>query len=173
MKGEPMVTNLGLLSERLAQDRHLAVLVTTSPTQIDPQISVVNAAVIDHPVTGEAVVAFVGRTGAKLVNLRARPRATIVARAGWEWAAVRGDVELVGPDDPHVGVDEPALAALLRVIYHAAGGNHPDLDAYDRTIRSERRCAVLLHPERVWSNPSGSEHQEPAPTSSTTKAPNQ
>jgi hypothetical protein len=36
----------------------------------------------------------------KLHNLRVDPRATIVARAGWQWAAVEGSAQLIGPDDP-------------------------------------------------------------------------
>ncbi len=156
------MTNLALLKQRLADERHLAVLITTHPHRQDPQVSVVNATVIDHPVTGVPVVAFVGRTGSKLVNLRANPRATLVARAGWEWAAVRGPVELVGPDDPHSEISARRLPTLLRLIYAEAGGNHPNLVEYDETIRIERRCAVLVHPEHTWTNPSGSEHREPS-----------
>lgn len=40
---------LTLFAGRLAGDRHLAVLITTSPSP-DPQVAVVNAAVIRHPV---------------------------------------------------------------------------------------------------------------------------
>ena len=28
----------------------------------------------------------------------------------------------------------------------------------------ERRCAVLIHPDRIWSNPTGSDHLEPEDT---------
>ena len=87
-------------------------------------MSVVNAGVLPHPLTGKPVLAFVARGGtAKLVNLRAHPRATLVFRAGWEWIAVRGPVELAGPEDPLPGItDEPPagggrLRVLLRDIY--------------------------------------------------------
>ena len=43
------MTTLDVFKSRLADDRHLAELVTTSPQRSDPQISVVNAAVITHP----------------------------------------------------------------------------------------------------------------------------
>ena len=155
------MTTIDVFASRLAEDRHLAVLVTTSPQRPDPQISVVNAAVINHPISHHLVVAFVARPGAKLTNLRAQPKATLVARAGWEWAAARGPVELVGPDDPHPAIDNGALTSLLRQIYQAAGGHHPDLHEYDRTMLTERRCAVLMSTEHVWSNPPGSEHLEP------------
>jgi hypothetical protein len=150
-----------LFRQRLSEDRFLAVLVTTQPAVPDPQVSVVNASVIDHPTTGASVVAFVARRGAKLGNLRANPRATLVARAGWEWVAARGPVELSGPDDPHPAFDAETQRRLLRTIYEAAGGQHPDLSEYDRAMLDERRCAVLLDPERIWTNPPASQHREP------------
>jgi hypothetical protein len=52
-------------------------------------------------------------------------------------------------------------------IYHAAGGQHPDLNHYGDVMVAERRCAVLLRPQRFWSNPPGSEHLEPANTRAT------
>ena len=42
--------------------------------------------------------------------------------------------------------------ALLRDVFTAAGGTHDDWDAYDRTMRDERRTAVLITPTRVYSN---------------------
>ncbi len=144
-----------------AANRSLAVVVTTRPDVNDPQVAVVNAAVVDHPVSEQPTVAFVGRRGAKLDNLRIRPRATLVFQHGWEWVAVRGDVELSGPDDPHRGIDPDTQKVLLRTIFHTAGGHHPDLDAYDIAMLDERRCAVLVDPERIWTNPPGSDHKEP------------
>ena len=155
---------LRLIQQRLAGDHHLAVLVTNRPGRDEPDVAVVNAAVIDHPVTGERVLAFVARPGIKLSNLRRLRHATLVARAGWEWAAASGSVELAGPDDLDVDLDGESRRALLRQIYSSAGGRHPDLDAYDDVMRTERRCAVLLHPSRIWSNPAGSEHREPEDT---------
>jgi hypothetical protein len=89
----------------------------------------------------------------KLHNLRADPRATIVARAGWRWAAVEGHAEILGPDDPHPDIDSQALKALLRDIFRAAGGTHDDWDTYDRVMAKERRAAVLLTPGRAYTNP--------------------
>ena len=148
------------LRRHLAEDRHLAMLVTTRPGRAEPWVAVVNAAVIDHPLTGQVVVGFVARPGAKLTNLRRHPQATLVARAGWEWTAVAGTAELCGPDDALDDIDPDQRRQLLRDIYHAAGGRHSDLDHYDSTMLAERRCAVLVHPERIWSNPAGSEHLE-------------
>jgi PPOX class probable F420-dependent enzyme len=130
---------------------HGLVVVSTSRPDGSIQSSVVNAGVIDHPVTGQPVVAFVAAgSSRRLVNLRARPRVTIVLRAGWQWAGVEGTVQLAGPDDPLPGVQD--VPALLRHIFTAAGGTHEDWDEYDRVMATERRVAVLVDPERVFGN---------------------
>ena len=45
------------------------------------------------------------------------------------------------------GVDEHALARLLREIFSAAGGTHDDWDEFDATMKRERRTAVFVAPE--------------------------
>jgi hypothetical protein len=116
--------------------------------------SVVNAGVLPHPVTGETVVGMVIRGGTrKLDRLRKHPYANVVARSGWQWAAAEGRVELAGPDDPMPGVDAERVRLLLREIFTAAGGTHEDFDTFDRVMLQERRTAVLVYPERVYSNP--------------------
>jgi PPOX class probable F420-dependent enzyme len=117
------------------------------------QSSVVNAGVLAHPVTGEPVVGLVAAGRTKLRNLRADPRCTIVARGGWRWAAVEGTAEIIGPDDPHPEVDRERQRVLLRDIFKAAGGRHDDWDTYDRTMAEERRAAVLIAPQRIYTNP--------------------
>jgi PPOX class probable F420-dependent enzyme len=130
---------------------HGLVVVSTARADGSVQSSVVNAGVLDHPVTGRPVVGFVAAGGShRLTNLRARPRATVVIRAGWQWAGVEGPVELAGPDDPLEGIDGERLRVLLRDIFTAAGGNHDDWDEYDRIMATERRVAVLVDPERVY-----------------------
>ena len=130
---------------------HGLVVVSTARADGTIQSSVVNAGVLDHPLTGQPVVALVaaGRS-CKVTNLRARPRATVVIRAGWAWAGVEGPVELVGPDDALEGVDAEGLRRLLRAIFTAAGGTHEDWDEYDRVMADERRVAVLVRPERTF-----------------------
>src|SRR5882672_1864393 len=82
-----------------AKESGLSVVVTKRADG-SAQTSVVNAGVLDQPVTGEQIVGFVARGGAKkLTNLRNRPRVTVVFRSGWEWVAVEGDAALVGPHD--------------------------------------------------------------------------
>ena len=119
------------------------------------QSTVVNAGVIDHPVSGQAVAALVGRPAThKIANLRANPTATLLWRAGWAWVAAEGTVELVGPDDPLDGIASGDLPGLLREVYSAAGGGqHDDWAEYDRVMAAERRMAVLLTPTRIYVNP--------------------
>lgn len=119
-----------------------------------PATSVVNAGVLDHPSSGERVVGFVAAGAArKLAHLRADPLVSVVIRAGWQWATVEGRATLVGPDDPLDGIDAEGLRVLLRDVFAAAGGTHDDWDEYDRTMRDERRVAVLVAADRVYSNP--------------------
>jgi PPOX class probable F420-dependent enzyme len=136
-----------------SQDNHLAV-VATLRADGTVQASVVNAGLLAHPVSGEQVLAFVTYGKAKLANLRSRPRATLVFRAGWQWASAEGNCDIIGPDDPFFGFDPSALPELLRAIFRAAGGDHDDWDTFDRVMRDERRSAVLLRPDRIYSNPS-------------------
>ncbi|MGA2827703.1 MAG: TIGR03618 family F420-dependent PPOX class oxidoreductase [Streptosporangiaceae bacterium] len=139
---------------RLVPREHGLIVISTLRGDGTIQSSVVNAGVLNHPLTGQPAVGFVVRGGTrKLDNLRARPRATVVIRAGWEWAAAEGTAELAGPDDPMAGVDAERLRLLLREIFAAAGGTHDDWDTYDQVMAKERRAAVLLTPERVYSNP--------------------
>ena len=115
--------------------------------------SVANAGVLDHPVSGIPVVGIVAAGSArKLRLLRAHPRATVVLRAGWQWAGVDGTVELAGPDDPLSSIDSERLRLLLREIFTAAGGTHDDWGAYDRVMADEHRTAILVTPVHVFSN---------------------
>jgi PPOX class probable F420-dependent enzyme len=146
------MTDLADFAALVGGDHGLGVVSTLRPDDII-QSSVVNVGVLPHPVTGERVVAFVSRGDARrLGHLRARPRATIVLRVGWQWAAAEGPVQLCGPGDPLPGVDAERLRVLLREIFTAAGGTHDDWGSYDATMAAERRTAVLLTPQRVYSN---------------------
>lgn len=148
------MTDLSVITELVPLDHGLCVISTLHRHGGGIHSAVVNAGVLPHPLTGIQVVGVVAAGGTrKLDNLRAHPRATIVARAGWQWAAVEGTTELIGPDDPHPDIDDDALRSLLRAIFRAAGGTHDDWDAYDRTMIDERRAAVLLTPTRVYPNP--------------------
>ena len=151
--GQP---DLSAFAELVPLDHGLCVL-STLRRDGSVHASVVNAGVLNHPLTGVQVVGLVAAGGTrKLRNLRADPRATIVARAGWQWAAVEGTAEIIGPDDPHPDVDSERLRLLLQDIFRAAGGTHDDWDTYDRVMADERRAAVLLAPRRAYTNPTTS-----------------
>ncbi|HEX5494210.1 MAG TPA: TIGR03618 family F420-dependent PPOX class oxidoreductase [Mycobacteriales bacterium] len=146
------MTELADFAALVAGEHGLAV-VSTLRADGTVHSSVVNAGVLDHPLTGRPVVGLVARGSArKLANLRARPHATVVLRVGWQWAAVDGSVELIGPDDPVAGFDPGDLPGLLRAVFAAAGGVHEDWNAYDAVMAAERRAAVLVTPRRVYSN---------------------
>jgi hypothetical protein len=137
----------------IAADHGLVVL---STLRDDGTIasSVVNAGVLAHPITGVTVVGMVIRGGTrKLANLRERPYANVVVRAGWQWVAAEGQTELAGPDDPMPGIDAERLRLLLREIFTAAGGTHEDFATYDQVMLAERRTALFVQPGRVYANP--------------------
>jgi PPOX class probable F420-dependent enzyme len=146
------MTDLGSFAALAARDHGLCVV---SVLRDDSSISssVVNAGVLDHPLSGERVAGLVSRGDARRLRyLRARPRATVLARSGWDWAAVEGPVQLIGPDDPAPGIDAEGLRLLLRDVFTAAGGTHDDWDTYDAVMAREHRTAVLITPERVYSS---------------------
>ena len=133
-------------------DHGLAVVALARPDGT-AHASVTNAGVLPHPVTGAPVVGIVANgSSRKLAYLREHPRATVVLRAGWQWAAVDGPVELAGPDDPLPGIGAERLRLLLREIFTAAGGTHDDFDEYDRVMAADRRAAVLLTPAKLFKN---------------------
>ena len=146
------MTDLTDFASLVPHDHGLCVL-STLRADHSIQSSVVNGGVLAHPLTGQPVAALVARGHSqKLANLRQRPRATLVVRAGWQWVAAEGPAELAGPDDPLGGMDAERIRILLREIFTACGGTHDDWDTYDRVMAQERRAAVLITPERVYSN---------------------
>ena len=147
------MTDLSTFAELASVDHGLCVF-STLRGDGSAQASVVNAGVLQHPLTGVQVVGLVA-TGAarKLRNLRADPRATIVARAGWRWAAAAGSAQLIGLDDPHPDVNDEQLRLLLRAVFTASWWNPRRLGHRRRVMREERRTAVLVPPTRVYSSP--------------------
>jgi PPOX class probable F420-dependent enzyme len=146
------MSDLETVRKFVGLDHGLAV-VSTLRADGTIRSSVVNAGALDHPLRGTPVVAFVAAgTAQRLRDLRARPRATLVFRAGWQWCAVDGGAELAGPDDSLDGIDAERLRVLLRDIFRAAGGTHDNWDEYDRVMAAERRAAVLIDPVRIYGN---------------------
>ena len=127
-------------------------VVSTLRAEGSIQASLVNAAVMTDPFTGERAVAFVTYGRVKLANLRARAQISLTFTAGWQWATVEGRAQLIGPDDPFNGADPEWLRLQLREIFVAAGGTHDDWEAYDRVMVEQGRTAVFVAPSRVYSN---------------------
>ena len=146
------MTDLADFAGLVGRDHGLAVVSVLRP-DATVSSSVVNAGVLPHPTTGERAVGFVSRGDARRLDyLRATRRVTVLLRAGWQWAAAEGPVQLCGPDDPLPGVDAEGLRLLLRAVFTAAGGTHDDWETYDRVMARERRTAVLMTPDRVYSS---------------------
>jgi PPOX class probable F420-dependent enzyme len=145
------MTTLADLAGLARAEQGLAVIATTRADST-VQASVVNVGVLPHPTTGEDVLAFVTYGRAKLAHLRDRPTITVVVRSGWQWAAAEGTAEIIGPDDPTVGIDQERLRLLRREVFTAAGGTHDDWDTYDSTMAEQRRAVVLVRPTRIYSN---------------------
>lgn len=144
--------DISAFTDLVSADHGLAVISIALPDQT-VHVSVANAGVLAHPVTGAPVTGVVaGGASNKLRHLRAHARATITLRAGWQWAGVEGPVELAGPDDPLPGIDAEGLRLLLREIFTAAGGTHDDWTTYDAVMAAERRTAMLLTPHRLYTN---------------------
>ena len=156
----PSVRSLPVISKRVwapISSRSLQPRISSCPVKRRPlssiQPSLVNAGVMAPPDGNGEVVAFVARGDAvKLRHLRARSRAAITFRSGWEWVAVEGPTVIVGPDDPPGGADPEQLRLLLRDVFRAAGGTHDDWDEYDRVMLEDGRAAVFVSPERITSN---------------------
>jgi hypothetical protein len=144
----------------LEQARQLAAresgLAVAIAFRIDGSVSasVVNAGMLDHPVSGVPIVGFVARGHAKkLTRLRARPEITIVFRSGWEWVAVEGVAELAGPADSLPGLASGDVPQLLRSVYAAAvGGAEDDWRTLDDELAAEGHTAVLISPSRMYSH---------------------
>jgi PPOX class probable F420-dependent enzyme len=145
------MTTLDDFAELARREQNLAVISTLRSDQTI-QASVVNAGVMNHPVSGQRSVAFVTYGPVKLVNLRARPQIAVTVRSQWQWATVEGTCELIGPDDRHDLFDPNGLRLLLRDIFVQAGGTHDDWDGYDRVMLQQRRTAVFVTPQRIYSN---------------------
>ncbi|CAN5840348.1 hypothetical protein BH18ACT2_BH18ACT2_10050 [soil metagenome] len=113
-----MAADLDLVRRLVAADQGLAVVATTRQDG-SVQASVVNAGVLDDPISSAHVVGFAARGSAvKLRLLRRAGRATVVFRAGWEWVAVEGPVRLIDPGDLPGGFPADRLPQLLRDVLH-------------------------------------------------------
>jgi len=143
------MTDLARFEALVPLDHGLSVIVTRR-ADTTPHTSVVNAGVLRHPVTGERSVAFVAAGGTrKLVHLRADPTIAVVVRAGWQWTAVEGQAQLLGPDDFHPEVDDERLRSVLAAAANLmqAPRRRRGHYVYRRAGRPCGRCGTLI---RSW-----------------------
>jgi PPOX class probable F420-dependent enzyme len=145
------MTSLTDVTTLIAAQKGLAI-VSTLRADSSIQTSLVNAGVMDSPLSGAPSVAFVTYGRIKLSNLRARPQTAVAFRSGWQWAGVEGKATLVGPEDPQPGFDAERIRLLLREIFVSAGGTHDDWDEYDKVMLEQRRTAVFVSADRVYGN---------------------
>lgn len=118
-----------------------------------PHVSIINAGVMNNPLTDEPSVACVVRADARKARLlRADPRAAIAFRHRWDWVAVHGAAQLIGLDDPVDGVTDADIPELLREVFRSAGGAHEDWNEYDRVMAKERRLAIFVTLDHITSN---------------------
>lgn len=146
------MADLDFVAELALAEHGLATFAVARPDGT-VHASVVNAGLIDDPVSGKRSVGFVARGGTrKLALLREGGHGTVVFRRGWQWASVEGPAHLIGPDDADPAFDAARLPELLREVFRAATGTHDDWSEYDRVMAEERRCAVFVEARRILSN---------------------
>jgi PPOX class probable F420-dependent enzyme len=136
----------------LGAKEHGLAVISTSRADGTIQSSLVNAGVMRHPLVEQSVLAFVTYGKVKLANLRVRPQLTATFRSGWQWVAVEGHAQLIGPDEPQAEIDTERLRLLLREAFVAAGGRHDDWAEYDRVMAEQRRTVVLIQPARIYGS---------------------
>ena len=146
------MSDLALVQQFLNDETGLA---TVSTVQNDGRVlsSVANCGVISNPTTATDCVALVSvGSAARLQHIRHGSEVTIAIRRGWNWVAVTGKAQLIGPDDRVDAIDSEGLRLLLREIYIAAGGHHDDFEEYDKVMASEKRVVVCVEVEQIRGN---------------------
>ena len=97
-------------------------------------------------------VAFTTRANrAKLHNLKRDPRCSLmVSQEDWRgYVVLEGRAQVLSADN--TGSDE--LRDALRDVYRtAAGQEHANWDEYDRSMREDKRSAVIVVPDRIYGS---------------------
>jgi hypothetical protein len=146
------MADLGFVRDLAKRDNFFAV-VAVARADGTVHASVVKAGVLDDPEDGAPSVGLVvaGATR-KLAYFRRNGQATVVFKDAGSWAAVEGPVRLVGPDDSSPLGRGRSVAAVIREVYQAAGGDHDDWEQFDRVMSEDRRCAVFVRADRITGN---------------------
>ncbi|MFI6173276.1 pyridoxamine 5'-phosphate oxidase [Nocardia sp. NPDC051052] len=122
--------------------------------------SVINAGLIEHPVSGAPSMAHVAYGDSRRVaRLAVTQQASLTVHHDRKWLTTEGRTQLVfGPWDdrfatnnPDLRLDDDRYAELMRTIYRkAGGGEHPDWTQYDAAMRKEQRVVVLVDLELLY-----------------------
>ena len=107
-----------------------------------------NSIVVCGAYQGTAAFVSVRGNSAKVSNLRRDPRCTVMAvDANWRsFVVVGGQARLYD----YRNTDHEELRQMLRQVYRACGGDHPDWEEYDRAMVEQDAVVVLVTPERVY-----------------------
>ena len=143
------VADLAFVKDLAERDNFFAV-VAVARGDGTVHASVVKAGILDDPEDGAPSVGLVvAGASRKLVYFRRNKQATVIYKDVGRWAAVEGPVRLEGPDDPSPSGTGRTVAAAIREVYRAAGGDHDDWEQFDRVMSEERRCAVFVRADRI------------------------
>ena len=139
---------------RLGAAEHWLAVVATTRADGSVHASLVNAGILDHPVTGEPI----DRVRRTRRRAQARPpaanRATRRSCSGAAGSGPRSTDRRASADRTTrwTVCRRRQLAGLLRDVFRAAGGTHDDWDEYDRVMADDRRAVVLVAPARITGN---------------------
>jgi PPOX class probable F420-dependent enzyme len=119
--------------QEFLRDNHRAIL-STRRRDGRPQMSPILFALGDD---GRLLVSTRGAT-AKANNIRRSPGVSLCVvsdRFFGEWAQVDGEASII---------EMPEAAAVLRDVYRAISGEHPDWDEFDAAMVSEGRVVLAV-----------------------------
>jgi PPOX class probable F420-dependent enzyme len=105
--------------------------------------------VVCGPYQGNMALVAVRGNSVKVRNLRRDPRCTVAATAAdWRsYVVVEGQAQLL---DYH-NTDAEEMRQKLRELYRACGGGeHPNWEEYDMSMRRQNAVAILVSPERIY-----------------------
>ena len=129
---------------RFVPDNHRAVL-STFRRNGAAQLSIVTCGAY-----GDGVAFSTTEGRAKLGNLKRDPRCSLLVSRDdwWGYVVLEGRADVLSAD--RTPADE--LARALREVSRAASGReHPHWDEYDEAMRAQRRAAVVVIPEHIYS----------------------
>lgn len=117
---------------------HSRVVLATRRSDGGPQMSPVNAGVLD----GQVVISSRAML-AKVRNIRRDARVSLVVlteKFYGSWVQIDGAAEIV---------DQPEALPLLDEVYRAIVGEHPDWADYRAAMIADRRVVIRIRPERA------------------------